>query len=656
MRRGAWDCGQSPSRPAGHPAAGRHHHPHQPTVGHLSTSILEDILVWANRRPLWWPDFLSGFPLSKIGLAALTTVLILWGAIRSCGQGWSDTAVGWGIAITRLIGALTLAGFALELQGPILKWLYHLLEPGSTSRIAIPSIYAMLAAFVGATASFRTQLIGWVEKGVADAGFGTLIRSLLSRLLLVLAGLVLPFLIYVAYLGISLWGIACIGGFDPAYREGTFPLGPAFISDPRMVWGLSLLFLVLVAIHAKALLWTEQGKSTLRLLGKRLLALRYRLPLGIALVLIALAFLALAACATRGTGRSVFPSGLPSGWRAASYIVLWNYIAASCTIVLTAFLFSPNANSLHGLYRDRLSVAFRLGIIRKGESIVRPMRLSELTRFAPYLIVNATLNARVAAETQRKSASANVQAAAVEPENSNCMEPRADPVRRGRKAEFFHFSRDYIGSESTDYAKTENMEDKDHDLTLPAATAMSGAAFSSNMGRANIDALSPTLALLNVRLGYWLDNPKYDGIEVADLPANLPWHDFFRAYLEAEAFGLLRTDSSKIYITDGGHVDNLGLYQLLKRQCPVIVIIDAEADPAMHFGALVDVERLPASTSAFASASIFPPCRRPPQGARRARAHMHPPPIRSMPITSPSARSTMAKTIRKARSSISRLS
>lgn len=562
-----------------------------PTVGHLGTSILEDILVWANLRPNGWPGFLNGFPLSKIGLAALVALLIGWGAFRSAAQGWSDTAVGWGIAITRLIGALTLAGFVLELQGPILTWLYHLLEPGSTSRIAIPSVYAMLAAFVAATASFRTQLIGWVEKGVADAGFGTLIRSIFSRLLLLLAGLVLPFLIYVAYLGISLWGIACIGTFDPAYPEGTFPLGPAFISDPRTTCGLLIVFGALAAIHAFVLLWTEQGRSTLRLFWKRLLALRYKLPLCIALLLIALAFLALAACATRGTGRAAFPSGLPAGWRAASGIVLWNYILASGTVVLAAFFFSANANSLHGLYRDRLSVAFRLGIIRKGESIVRPMRLSELTPFAPYLIVNATLNARVAAETQRTSASANVQAAAVEPAGSDIREPRADPVRRGRKAEFFHFSRHYIGSDSTDYAETKNMEDKDRDLTLPAATAMSGAAFSSNMGRANIDALSPTLALLNVRLGYWLDNPKYGGKTIADLPADLPWHDFFRSYLAAEAFGLLRTDSSKIYITDGGHVDNLGLYQLLRRRCSVILIIDAEADPAMNFGALVDVER-----------------------------------------------------------------
>ncbi|MDE1159450.1 MAG: hypothetical protein PW791_14485 [Neorhizobium sp.] len=562
-----------------------------PTVRNLDTSILVDVLTWKFGQAFtWWPDLLNAFPLSKIGLAALVVSLIVWGAVRSGGRGWSDTASGWGVGTVRLVGVLTLAGFALELQGPILKLFFGYLTQGETTKATIPAVYAMLAAFVAATAGFRTQLVGWIEKGLAEPGVGALLRSVLSRILLFAAGLIVPFLIYLAYLGLSLWGIACVGLFDITHPENAFPLGPSFIGNPWTQVLLMAAFVGLTVFHGAALLLTQNGKSTLRLFGKRLAALGYKLPVGLAAVAVALACLVLAAWATRG-GPPVFRFASPLDWQEASYLVLINYVLASLVVILSAFLFSANANSLHGLYRDRLSVAFRLGIRSGRDNAVGPMKLSQITPYAPYLLVNAALNARLAAGTQRESMRVNIQAADVEPPAGNRSAAPPDPAKRGRRAEFFHLSRDYIGSLSTRYAPTTVMEKKDADLTLPAATAISGAAFSSNMGRANIDALTPTLALLNVRLGYWLDNPKYCDTKVEDLSPRLPWHDFLRAYLVAEAFGLLRTDSSKIYVTDGGHVDNLGLYQLLRRKCRVILIVDAEADPAMHFGALVDVER-----------------------------------------------------------------
>jgi len=42
---------------------------------------------------------------------------------------------------------------------------------------------------------------------------------------------------------------------------------------------------------------------------------------------------------------------------------------------------------------------------------------------------------------------------------------------------------------------------------------------------------------------------------------------------------------------DGGHIENLAAYSLLKRRCKVIVAINAEADPTMSFGALMILER-----------------------------------------------------------------
>jgi hypothetical protein len=55
--------------------------------------------------------------------------------------------------------------------------------------------------------------------------------------------------------------------------------------------------------------------------------------------------------------------------------------------------------------------------------------------------------------------------------------------------------------------------------------------------------------------------------------------------------GRLDETKSHIYLTDGGHIENLGLYQLLKRGCRQIIAIDGEADPEMAFNALAIVQR-----------------------------------------------------------------
>jgi hypothetical protein len=57
------------------------------------------------------------------------------------------------------------------------------------------------------------------------------------------------------------------------------------------------------------------------------------------------------------------------------------------------------------------------------------------------------------------------------------------------------------------YAPTE-FEDEVHELDLATAMAVSGRGASSNMGANSIKALTPTLAILNVRLGYWVANPR----------------------------------------------------------------------------------------------------------------------------------------------------
>jgi hypothetical protein len=62
-------------------------------------------------------------------------------------------------------------------------------------------------------------------------------------------------------------------------------------------------------------------------------------------------------------------------------------------------------------------------------------------------------------------------------------------------------------------------------------------------------------------------------------------------YLWQELTGRLYENSDSVYLSDGGHIENLGIYELLRRQCRVIIAVDAEADSSMHFPSLVTLQR-----------------------------------------------------------------
>src|SRR5262249_53773334 len=75
------------------------------------------------------------------------------------------------------------------------------------------------------------------------------------------------------------------------------------------------------------------------------------------------------------------------------------------------------------------------------------------------------------------------------------------------------------------------------------------------------------------------------------LKKSLIARSFDRLYFFKELFGLLSEESETVYLTDGGHIENLGLYELLRRRCKLIVAIDGDEDPEMSFGDLVTLER-----------------------------------------------------------------
>jgi hypothetical protein len=145
------------------------------------------------------------------------------------------------------------------------------------------------------------------------------------------------------------------------------------------------------------------------------------------------------------------------------------------------------------------------------------------------------------------------------------------PSLRGRKSDIFIFSRWFSGCPSTGYFYTADLERLDPHLDLATAMAISGAAASPFMGTKKTPA-SLLFAVLNIRLDYWLPRPDRWRVPVI---GRLPGP----AYLFRQVLGQVHERSAYVNLSDGGHIENLGLYELLRRRCKFIVAVDGECDP-----------------------------------------------------------------------------
>jgi hypothetical protein len=127
----------------------------------------------------------------------------------------------------------------------------------------------------------------------------------------------------------------------------------------------------------------------------------------------------------------------------------------------------------------------------------------------------------------------------------------------------------------------------DKGISLGTAVAISGAAASPNMGYHSSPPLALLLTLFNVRLGWWLGNTGkkgentygYEGPRTAIVP------------LLSEMFGQTTDDNRYIYLSDGGHFENLGLYEMVRRRCRFILISDAGCDKEFQFDDLGNAVR-----------------------------------------------------------------
>ncbi len=230
-------------------------------------------------------------------------------------------------------------------------------------------------------------------------------------------------------------------------------------------------------------------------------------------------------------------------WGAGFFVLSW---------VMARYI-NINKFSLEGMYRDRLIRAY-LGASnskRKAKKFIGFCQSDNLfmrdldTSLRPFHVVNTTLNLvggdRLAWQ-QRKAESLTATAL-------HCGNARLG----------YRPSAHYAGKSG---------------ISLGTAITISGAAASPSMGYHSSPVVGCIMTLFNLRLGAWLGNPGKAG--------NHTWtHEGPRSATKSlvrEAFGLTSDASEYVYLSDGGHFENLGIYEMVLRRCHTIVVLDSGCD------------------------------------------------------------------------------
>ena len=233
--------------------------------------------------------------------------------------------------------------------------------------------------------------------------------------------------------------------------------------------------------------------------------------------------------------------------------------------LIASRLVSVNDFSLHGMYRTRLARTFlgasRDPVERRPNPFTGfddrddlPFAVTAVSR--PLHVVNATLN--LVADTSL--------------------------AMQEQRSESFTMSALHCGSGRVGYRPS---AEYGGGMSLAQAITVSGAAVSPNMGANSRPALTFLLTLFNARLGAWMANPGPAGHAV--------WRKSRLSYGAAplldEMFGRTTDRSPYVYLSDGGHFENLGLYEMIRRRCRLIVVSDAGCDPGYRFDDLANAIR-----------------------------------------------------------------
>lgn len=163
-----------------------------------------------------------------------------------------------------------------------------------------------------------------------------------------------------------------------------------------------------------------------------------------------------------------------------------------------------------------------------------------------------------------------------------------------RKATSFVFTPKYCGYDvdravlqrGTDsvwpdgYAPTRSFISRGTGPTLGSAMAISGAAANPNMGKMTTAASAFLMTVFNARLGWWVPNSRRKN----------KWWGWDRrgpalgiTYTGIELFGMTDDQKKFVNLSDGGHFENLGVYELIRRGCRYVIVSDAGQDGSFSF-------------------------------------------------------------------------
>jgi len=226
--------------------------------------------------------------------------------------------------------------------------------------------------------------------------------------------------------------------------------------------------------------------------------------------------------------------------------------------VLWASVVNINLTGLHRYYRDKLASCY----LKTPESRNAPadppiIDLGSLSGDLPYHLINTTVNL---------PASRNAEL-------------------RGRDGDFFLLSKCFCGSPIVGFQPTSVVYEMNRDLDLATAMAVSGAAASTNMGPQTMHQYRLLMAIFNIRLGYWL---RWNRRPFGQFSSNA------FSELTREMLGWLDEKSSTLNLSDGGHIENLAAYELIRRKLKFIVCIDGGMDAGMTCADLNRLQRLAA--------------------------------------------------------------
>lgn len=304
-------------------------------------------------------------------------------------------------------------------------------------------------------------------------------------------------------------------------------------------------------------------------------------------------------------------------------------------ILLALFLRFPNLNllSIHRYYRDRLMETFTPDL---PDAIHQNGPVPGAPKSADQTPLHAMLNTQGGPGELGPYHLINTNVVLVSSEI---------PKFRGRGGDNFILSPLFCGSNATGWCETK--DSPYGSMSLPTAIAISGAAVHSNAGSGGVGItrapwLSFLMGFFNIRLGYWSDNPTPGRIRLRrildelDRPLAAPpqqrpftvhyalvmaWHGLFvlwrwpfnRLILAYQALlclsvfagrncpnaiypGMLEMylrknldeNSRMVQLSDGGHFENLGLYELVRRRLKLIIVCDGTADQGYAFDDLAN--------------------------------------------------------------------